>query len=50
MSPLTFKTLRLLADGEFRSGEGMARALGVSRASVWNADGVCRCKIARQFR
>ena len=27
----------MLADGEFRSGEAMARALGVSRASVWNA-------------
>lgn len=37
MTPLTFQTLRLLADGEFRSGEAMARALGVSRASVWNA-------------
>jgi BirA family biotin operon repressor/biotin-[acetyl-CoA-carboxylase] ligase len=37
MNPLTFQTLRLLADGEFRSGEAMARVLGVSRASVWNA-------------
>ena len=37
MTPLTFRTLRLLADGEFRSGEAMARALGVSRATVWNA-------------
>lgn len=37
MTPLTFQTLRLLADGEFRSGEAMARALGVSRATVWNA-------------
>ena len=37
MTPLTFQTLRLLADGEFRSGEAMARALGVTRASVWNA-------------
>ena len=37
MTPLTFQTLRLLADGEFRSGEAMARTLGVSRASVWNA-------------
>lgn len=27
----------MLADGEFRSGEAMARTLGVSRASVWNA-------------
>jgi BirA family biotin operon repressor/biotin-[acetyl-CoA-carboxylase] ligase len=37
MTPLTFQTLRLLADGEFRSGEAMARALGVSRGTVWNA-------------
>ena len=37
MTPLTFQTLRLLADGEFRSGEAMARTLGVSRASFWNA-------------
>jgi BirA family biotin operon repressor/biotin-[acetyl-CoA-carboxylase] ligase len=27
----------MLADGEFRSGETMARVLGVSRATVWNA-------------
>ena len=37
MTPVTFQTLRLLADGEFRSGEAMARTLGVSRATVWNA-------------
>ena len=37
MNALSFQTLRLLADGEFRSGEAMARTLGVSRASVWNA-------------
>ena len=37
MNALTFNTLRMLADGEFRSGEAMARVLGVSRASVWNA-------------
>jgi len=37
MTPITFQTLRLLADGEFRSGEAMARTLGVSRATVWNA-------------
>jgi len=37
MNAWTFPALRLLADGEFRSGEAMARALGVSRASVWNA-------------
>jgi BirA family biotin operon repressor/biotin-[acetyl-CoA-carboxylase] ligase len=29
--------LRFLADGEFHSGEGLARALGVSRGSVWHA-------------
>lgn len=37
MTPITFQTLRLLADGDFRSGEAMARTLGVSRATVWNA-------------
>ena len=37
MKALSFQALRLLADGEFRSGETMARTLGVSRASVWNA-------------
>ena len=37
MNALTFQTLRMLADGEFRSGEAMARVLGVSRASVWNS-------------
>ncbi len=37
MNVLTFQALRMLADGEFRSGEAMARSLGVSRASVWNA-------------
>ncbi|MCL4472207.1 MAG: biotin--[acetyl-CoA-carboxylase] ligase [Gammaproteobacteria bacterium] len=37
MKPLTFAILRLLSDGEFHSGEGMARQLNVSRASVWQA-------------
>ncbi|MBI5918835.1 MAG: biotin--[acetyl-CoA-carboxylase] ligase [Nitrosomonadales bacterium] len=35
--PLTFALLRLLADGEFHSGERMAAQFGVSRASVHNA-------------
>ncbi len=35
--PLTFVLLRLLADGEFHSGEEMARCLELSRASVHNA-------------
>lgn len=35
--PLTFTLLRLLGDGNFHSGEDMARQLGVSRASVHNA-------------
>lgn len=37
MKSSTFSVLRLLADGEFHSGEEMARQLGVSRASVWQA-------------
>ncbi|MDD2700069.1 MAG: biotin--[acetyl-CoA-carboxylase] ligase [Sideroxydans sp.] len=35
--PLTFALLRLLADGEFHSGEEMAVQLEMSRASVHNA-------------
>ena len=35
--PLTFALLRLLADGDFHSGEEMARCLDLSRASVHNA-------------
>ena len=35
--PLTFALLKLLADGEFHSGEVLAQQLGVSRASVNNA-------------
>lgn len=35
--PLTFSLLRLLQDGEFHSGETLARRLGVSRTSVNNA-------------
>lgn len=35
--PLTFTLLRLLADGEFHSGEALAQRLGISRASVNNA-------------
>jgi len=36
-SDLTFKLLRLLADGEFRSGEALAKAVGLSRTTVWKA-------------
>ena len=36
-SSLTFTVLRLLADGEFHSGEILAQRLGISRASVNNA-------------
>ncbi len=35
--PLTFALLRLLADGDFHSGEEMARCLKITRASVHNA-------------
>lgn len=34
---LTFTLLRLLADGEFHSGEVLAQQLGISRSSVSNA-------------
>lgn len=37
MKPLTFSVLRLLSGTEFRSGEEIARLLGISRASVSNA-------------
>ena len=37
LSALTFRTLRLLADGEFRSGEALARTLRVSRTTIWKA-------------
>lgn len=33
----SWQILRLLADGEFHSGEGLAQGLGVSRATVFNA-------------
>jgi BirA family transcriptional regulator, biotin operon repressor / biotin---[acetyl-CoA-carboxylase] ligase len=33
----TFPILRLLADGQFRSGEALARHFGVTRATIWNA-------------
>jgi BirA family biotin operon repressor/biotin-[acetyl-CoA-carboxylase] ligase len=35
--PLTFALLRILADGEFHSGEVLAQRLGMSRASINNA-------------
>lgn len=37
MNPLLLPLLRILSDGEFHSGEALARTFGVSRASVWNA-------------
>src|SRR5688572_27881901 len=37
MTPHSFALLRLIADGEFHSGEALARALGVTRGTVWNA-------------
>lgn len=37
MTPHAFALLRLIADGEFHSGEALARALEVSRGTVWNA-------------
>lgn len=37
MNPLSLPVLRLMTDGRFHSGEAIARALGVSRGTVWNA-------------
>lgn len=37
MTPLSFRVLRQLADAEFHSGAALARALGVSRGTIWNA-------------
>lgn len=37
MKTLAHAVLRTLADGEFHSGEALARAAGMSRASVWHA-------------
>lgn len=37
MTPHSFALLRRIADGEFHSGEALARELDVSRGTVWNA-------------
>ena len=37
MKSLAHSVLRALADGEFHSGEALAQAAGMSRASVWHA-------------
>ena len=37
MKPLAYTLLRHFADGAFHSGEALARSVGASRASVWNA-------------
>jgi BirA family transcriptional regulator, biotin operon repressor / biotin---[acetyl-CoA-carboxylase] ligase len=37
MNELVFRLLRLLGGGEFHSGTALGGALGVSRATVWNA-------------
>lgn len=37
MTELSFRVLRLLADGEFHSGAALARILGVTRGTIWNA-------------
>jgi BirA family biotin operon repressor/biotin-[acetyl-CoA-carboxylase] ligase len=37
MTPHAFALLRLISDGDFHSGEALARALSVSRGTVWNA-------------
>ncbi len=37
MTTLTFPVLNVLADGQFHSGEALAKQFKVSRATVWNA-------------
>lgn len=37
VTELSFSVLRALADAEFHSGAALARSLGVSRGTVWNA-------------
>lgn len=37
MTELSFRLLRLLADGEFHSGVTLARELSVTRGTIWNA-------------
>lgn len=37
MNTHTFPALRLLADGDFHSGQALGKVLGISRAAVWNA-------------
>lgn len=37
MRTLTFSVLQRLADGDFHSGEALARSLDVSRGTIWNA-------------
>ena len=37
MTPHAFALLRSISDGEFHSGEALARSLSVSRGTVWNA-------------
>lgn len=40
--PLVARVFARLADGEFHSGEALARFLGVSRSAVWKAVGALR--------
>jgi BirA family transcriptional regulator, biotin operon repressor / biotin---[acetyl-CoA-carboxylase] ligase len=37
MSSLTFPILNILADGQFHSGEALAKQFKVTRATIWNA-------------
>jgi BirA family biotin operon repressor/biotin-[acetyl-CoA-carboxylase] ligase len=37
VTPHTLEVLRLLQNGEFRSGEAIGRTLGITRGSVSNA-------------
>lgn len=41
-SPLVARVFAELCDGEFHSGEGLAKALGVTRSAVWKAANALR--------
>lgn len=50
MTALSFRLLRLLADGEFHSGAALARELDVTRGTIWNAVHVLEAASVQVYR
>jgi BirA family biotin operon repressor/biotin-[acetyl-CoA-carboxylase] ligase len=50
LKPLLFPLLRKLSDGRFHSGEALAEAMGVSRATIWQTLGDAEILGLRVFR